>query len=464
MIHRACEYPQGGCLQLSMGTWECSSRSIHVIERLKSDLDGKQQGSSYKRLKLLVFFSPLPLLFSSTISNSPMIKCLDPRVALLSKKLFRANSYAMHSTTPVERNPSSALRGRVHILGLGSIGTFAAHSVSEIPNGPSVTLLLHRRSLLDHYRRNRNQIFFESRHGVHQSSTGYGLEMIQDNQWYPVSDESPSDCPITSHISNLIICVKATQTVSALRPLVHRLNSTSNILFLQNGSGMIEEVNAHLFQDPSTRPNYLTGVISHGVTLNDPFNITHTGFSATSIGPVPRDDDGGRHAASSDLQSNYLLQTLPLSPTLNLKSYPYTDILQVQLEKLAVNAFCNPLCALNDAKNEFLFSVPDTRRAILTEISNVVLALPELNGVQGLEERFSVARLEKTVNDIIAKTANTTCSMVWDLRAGRETEIQFINGSWSRMGKMVGVGTPVNDALVEQIKMRGRENLRMRDQ
>ncbi|KAF4253642.1 hypothetical protein KXV70_007454 [Aspergillus fumigatus] len=381
------------------------------------------------------------------ISNNLMMKCLDPRVTLLSKNLFRANSYAMHSTTPVERNPSSTLRDRVHILGLGSIGTFVAHSVSEIPNGPSVILLLHRRSLLDHYRQNRNQIFFESRHGVHQSSTGYGLEMTQDNQWYPVSDESPSDCPITSHISNLIICVKATQTVSALRPLVHRLNSTSNILFLQNGSGMIEEVDAHLFQDPLTRPNYLIGVISHGVTLNSPFNITHTGFSATSIGPVPRDD--GRYAAISDLRSNYLLQTLPLSPTLNLKSYPYTEILQVQLEKLAVNAFCNPLCALNDAKNEFLFQL---------------LALPELKGVQGLEERFSVARLEKTVNDIIAKTANTTCSMVWDLRAGRETAIQFINGSWSRMGKMVGVDTPVNDALVEQIQMRGRENLEMSDQ
>lgn len=119
---------------------------------------------------------------------------------------------------------------------------------------------------------------------------------------------------------------------------------------------MIEEVDAHLFQDPLTRPNYLIGVISHGVTLNSPFNITHTGFSATSIGPVPRDD--GRYAAISDLRSNYLLQTLPLSPTLNLKSYPYTEILQVQLEKLAVNAFCNPLCALNDAKNEFLFQRP----------------------------------------------------------------------------------------------------------
>jgi 2-dehydropantoate 2-reductase len=221
---------------------------------------------------------------------------------------------------------------------------------------------------------------------------------------------------------------------------------------------MIEQVNASLFLDPASRPNYLIGVISHGVTLNSPFNITHTGVSATAIGPVPRANTTSLEDMPTvdppPSQSNYFLQTLPLSQTLNLTAYSYTGILQIQLEKLAVNAFCNPLCALNDAKNEFLFTIPDTRRAILTEISNVVFALPALKGVPGLKDRFSVDGLERTVNGIIAKTANTTCSMVWDLRAGRETEIQFINGSWSRMGREVGVETPVNDRLVEEVMMR----------
>ncbi|KAJ5743984.1 Ketopantoate reductase ApbA/PanE [Penicillium manginii] len=35
--------------------------------------------------------------------------------------------------------------------------------------------------------------------------------------------------------------------------------------------------------------------------------------------------------------------------------------------------------------------------------------------------------------------------------ARRETEINFINGSWSRMGRKVGVKIPVNDQLVKQI-------------
>lgn len=80
----------------------------------------------------------------------------------------------------------------------------------------------------------------------------------------------------------------------------------------------------------------------------------------------------------------------------------------------------------------------------------MVLALQELRLVAGVSERFSAERLEETVDRIVRKTVNT-CSMVWDVRAGRETEVKFINGSWSRMGRAVGVETPVNDRLVDQI-------------
>ncbi|KAK1138548.1 2-dehydropantoate 2-reductase (Ketopantoate reductase) (KPA reductase) (KPR) [Aspergillus melleus] len=359
---------------------------------------------------------------------------------------------------------------RIHVLGLGSIGCFAAHCITEIPGGPSITLLLHRKSLLDAYRQNGNRMLVQTPEGKHISSEGYSFEVLENkDQWYHTSPDDVSDTvrePASESIENLIVCVKATQTVEALRPLVRRLGPTSTILFLQNGSGMIEEVNAHLFTSPEMRPRYLVGVISHGVTLNSSFDITHTGFSATSIGPMPREGEklSSRPDIQPDIQpdgssndnENYLLQTLPHSPRLNLTSYTYTSVLQFQLEKLAVNAFCNPLCALNDAPNGFLFTIPDTRRAILTEISKVVLALPELADVPGVAERFSVQKLEETVNGILTKTYNTTSSMVWDLRAGRETEVRFINGSWSRMGRTVGVETPVNDSTYEDV-LAGKE-------
>ncbi|GIJ87967.1 hypothetical protein Asppvi_006883 [Aspergillus pseudoviridinutans] len=336
---------------------------------------------------------------------------------------------------------------RVHILGLGSIGTFTAHGLLDIPQRPAVTLLLHRESLHEDYTRNNKRILLETVDGQSVGHTGYDVEVYRSGSWYSL----PTSTVTSDTIRHLIVTVKTTQTLTALRALKDRLSATSTILFLQNGCGIIDAVNDSLFPDPATRPTYIVGVVSHGVTLNRPFHVTHTGAAAISLGLVPRDNPDPTPAAEPD----YLLTLLPQSPRLNATAYPYSEAFQIQLEKLAVNAFCNPLCALHDAQNGFLFTLPEIRREILTEIANVVLALPELRNVPNVRERFSVDRLEGTVNDILVKTAKTTCSMVWDLRTGRETEIRFINGYWVRRGKEVGVPTPINERLMEDILQRG---------
>ncbi|KAJ4142952.1 2-dehydropantoate 2-reductase (Ketopantoate reductase) (KPA reductase) (KPR) [Fusarium oxysporum] len=87
----------------------------------------------------------------------------------------------------------------------------------------------------------------------------------------------------------------------------HRLNASSHILFLQNGPGMLEAINEEIFTEKATQPSYTTGVISHRVTLNAPFDITRTGFAAISLGPVPQ--------TKSDIKatkSSYLLNALLL--------------------------------------------------------------------------------------------------------------------------------------------------------
>ncbi|UKZ80589.1 hypothetical protein TrVFT333_008351 [Trichoderma virens FT-333] len=342
---------------------------------------------------------------------------------------------------------------RVHVLGLGSIGTFAAHCLAEVPAPltPSVTLLLHRPSLVDEFIKRGCKVRLETiEGGVVDHHDKYNVEVLEKGGWHRVQTDTArgrlSATVQDDIIYNLIVSVKGAQTTAALKPLKHRLNASSHILFLQNGSGMVEAANEEVFTEQSTRPKYLTGVISHGITLNAPFDIKHTGFSATSLGPVLRSESDTEEPAPS-----YLLEALPLVPRFNATRYSTLDVLQIQLEKLTVNAFCNPLCALNDAKNKFLFTIPDTRRALLTEISQVIQALPELQGMSGILERFSVDKLEKTVNDIILKTSETTCSMVVDLRRRQKTEIEFINGYWCRRGREVGVPTPINDSLVRQI-------------
>lgn len=42
------------------------------------------------------------------------------------------------------------------------------------------------------------------------------------------------------------------------------------------------------FQEEQNRPSYIIEVTLHGVGLDSPFSIKHTGPSATSFGAVPR--------------------------------------------------------------------------------------------------------------------------------------------------------------------------------
>lgn len=388
---------------------------------------------------------------------------VSPRLPSLLHKPFAAVLASKYTTTHAPRYAMSNnyAKPRVHVLGLGSIGTFVAHSLAEVPGGPAVTLLLHKESLIDSYIRNKKSISLKTCEGSVVAHGNYKLEVLHDDSWYSIDPElTPSVVdritPATDMIEHLIVCVKATQTVAALRPLRFRITPRSNIMFLQNGAGMIEDVNEHLFQDPIIRPHYISGVISHGITKNAAFDITHTGLATTAIGHVPRSAPSmaGITDSSSSTQVSYLLQALPLVPRFNCQSYDWPGIFAVQFEKIATNAFCNPLCALADSPNKYLFTIPETCKAIMSEISSVILALPELKDLPNVAERFSPAALESTVMAIIDRTRETTCSMVWDLRAGRQTEIRYINGFWSRKGRELGIPTPINDDLIGKIETR----------
>jgi 2-dehydropantoate 2-reductase len=184
-----------------------------------------------------------------------------------------------------------------------------------------------------------------------------------------------------------------------------------------------------------------------------PFDIIHTGLATASLGFVPYLND-----CQENLQSKYALENLPLSPRLNAIAYSYIDMLQ--LEILAVNAFCNPSCALHEAENGFFFTLPEMRRAILREIQNVVCALPESQHMSKPRSKFTLDRLDATIDGIIKRILHTTCSMVWGLRAGHKTEFAFTNGYWMKSGTELGVPTPVNGELVEKVELR-RDHIRV---
>jgi 2-dehydropantoate 2-reductase len=129
-------------------------------------------------------------------------------------------------------------------------------------------------------------------------------------------------------------------------------------------------------------------------------------------------------------------------------------LLQQQLEKLVVNSVLNPLTAILDNKNgSILYNYPLTRtmRLMLAETSHVIRNLPELKDVPNVNTRFGPQRLEDLVVSVTKKTADNISSMLADVRAGRRTEIEYINGYIVKRGEELGLKCLVNYAIMQTV-------------
>jgi 2-dehydropantoate 2-reductase len=318
---------------------------------------------------------------------------------------------------------------------------------------------LHNDYLYQAFVRKRGQISV-STHGLDDVRTGFDVETVdEEGRWYtmPPVDNRPSPFNSTSQpppdngpIECLIICTKAHHTELAIKDISHRLTKDSTICLVHNGMGVLESINQNVFPDPNNRPHYIQTVFSHGLGRNDSFKISHLGVGTTILSPVgdssipPTTPEADHTWAPS---TKYLLRLLTLTPPLVAVAETPAGLLQYQLEKLAVNCVINPLTALSDCTNgEILYSFSFTRvmRLLLFEISAVICALPELQGIPGIEDRFSPERLRRLVVNVASNTAKNHSSMQQDINQRRLTEIEYFNGWIVRRGEELGIKCALN--------------------
>jgi 2-dehydropantoate 2-reductase len=264
-----------------------------------------------------------------------------------------------------------------------------------------------------------------------------------------------------------------------------RLNHLSTIVFVQNGMGVVDEVNEKVFPDAHSRPHYIIGVMSHGirnsclrdldsappVLLPSPtpiatttlpvrrhFSIIHTGPGTLELGMLPQNDRDSTLSIAPT--ARYLLRTLTRAPELCATGHapddPSDSILLFQLEKLAINAVINPLTALLDVPNGGILHNPPLSQSIsgiLSEISQLVLRLPEVSHIDTdlLRDRFSVDRLTTLALGVAERTAANSSSMREDVHQYRFTESAYINGYVARRGRELDLPCPRNEMVADLV-------------
>jgi 2-dehydropantoate 2-reductase len=236
----------------------------------------------------------------------------------------------------------------------------------------------------------------------------------------------------------ILLTVKAYDTRQAVTEAQTLMGNNSVLLCLQNGLGM-EEIASEIVG----RDMVMRGVTTNGALVEEPGLIMHTGKGETTIGEL----NGKITERAQRIAEVFSKAGLPTRVTDNIRGTVWTKIL--------INAGINPFGALTGMKNGELIAIPELKE---------LMAETVIEGTN-VATKFNV-KLEGDPVSLMIKTAEMTAqnknSMLQDIEKGKRTEIDFINGAISNLGKRKGVKTPLNNLLTHLVKGLEAKRLKMR--
>lgn len=236
--------------------------------------------------------------------------------------------------------------------------------------------------------------------------------------------------PLAAERAELIcICVKAYDTLNAVRHNAELLTSACAVVSIQNGLGNAQAIHTVCADRTVCATTAMGAVLEAGC-------IRLMGEGDTWIAPfLPSCDDAARFAFQ--VMQNAVGRCL------------YSDASDAILwGKLIINAAINPITAIEGVPNGAILE-RDELKALLVSAARESEAVAHAAGIH-----LPYDSAEAKVLEVCARTALNRSSMLRDVDAGRRTEIDAINGELVRLAERLDVPVPINRKLMDQISRR----------
>jgi 2-dehydropantoate 2-reductase len=227
----------------------------------------------------------------------------------------------------------------------------------------------------------------------------------------------------------VILLPKSRQTREAARSARCLFGPETVGLTVQNGLGNPEAIEAVVGEG-----KILAGVTMNASTFLGPGRMLYAGRGETVIGEMR----GGPSPRAEKIAAAF--------NRAGLSTKVSAEIWNDAWGKLLVNAGVNPLTAITRLANGVMMDHPEAReimKNLVEEGKRVALA-------KGIRLPYTDA--VKKVEDACIATRPNHSSMLQDVLAQRETEVDFINGAIVREGERLGVETPVNRTITNLVK------------
>ena len=301
---------------------------------------------------------------------------------------------------------------RIAILGVGSIGGVILGALSDT-DAELVAIA-----------RGENSMMLSEGGLVLHIPEG-SIEVIPAERFTTVDSEAgPLPPELRGSCDAALICGKADSTPILAQIAEELLNEGGVAASLQNGMGHAETL-AHRMG----RARTLGGTTTHGAWRGE--TGTHwVGRGNIRLGRLDHSPPGG---AAAMLMAK--LDEARLDPEWS------DDIQRTIWTKILLNVAINPVCSIAGVRNGALLEVPE----LWEQAYSAMQEAAAVAGASGTD--LSDLDLEGTLRTVAGATAHNRCSMLQDVMAGRQTEIDELCGAVVTLGESVGVPTPRNAML-----------------
>ncbi|MEO5689043.1 MAG: 2-dehydropantoate 2-reductase [Burkholderiaceae bacterium] len=296
---------------------------------------------------------------------------------------------------------------RVAIVGAGAVGCYYGGMLARA--GVSVTLI-GRAAHVEAMKRD----------GLHLSSAAFDEHIRVD---------ASTDISAVVGAALVLVCVKSTDTRSTAADLAPHLAPHARVLSLQNGVD-----NAARAQAVLQRP-VAPAVVYVACEMSGPGHVRHLGRGELVI---PADIGATSESlGSSDIVALFARAGVPVEQSDN--------VLGALWAKLLLNCGYNAISAITDVPYGRMVTLPGIAQTVHDAVVECLAVARALDVTIPGDVFAAVERIATSMPGQVSSTCQ-------DLRRGRPTEIDHLNGYVVREGERLGIPTPLNRALQALVK------------
>jgi 2-dehydropantoate 2-reductase len=225
----------------------------------------------------------------------------------------------------------------------------------------------------------------------------------------------------------VLVCVKSPDTESAGRELAPHLAPGARVLSLQNGVD-----NAPRLQAVLDRP-VAPAVVYVASEMGGPGHVRHMGRGELVI----PSDIGAEGLASADVVALFARAGVPVELSAN--------VLGALWGKLLLNCGYNAISAITDLPYGRMMALPDVARTVHDAVAECLAVAVAMDVTIPGDVRAAVERIAAGMPGQVSSTCQ-------DLRRGKPTEIDHLNGYIVRQGDRLGIPVPLNRTLHALVK------------